>query len=112
MIASHEGHYITDLAKMVTKAHRDVDVGIRTDIINEEKGFVHTFFENGDELIVYDYDTAQINALSKLQKDKYAHRLFFDYKLPEGAVRAVIKKLDLLDYMVNIGICSEKSGGK
>lgn len=32
--------------------------------------------------------------------------------LPEGAERAVIKQLDLVDYMVNIGICSERSGDK
>lgn len=70
------------------------------------------WFENGDELIVYEYGVAQIQKLSKHEKKCFVHKIFFDYMLPEGAERAVIKQLDLVDYMVNIGICSERSGNK
>jgi len=50
--------------------------------------------------------------LSPFERDNYEIKLFFDHKLPEGAERTIIKQLGLLDYMINIGICSEKSGGK
>ena len=103
--------YISDLAVMCIEAHNKVGIGVKTFISTEN--FSQTYFENGDEVLIFDYENlSEIKALSKSEKEKYQHKFFFDYKLPEGAERAVIQQLGLLDYMVNIGICSEKSGGK
>lgn len=112
MIGAKKSKYIADLASMDIKAHSKVGVGIKTWIEKAEKGYNKIIFDNADELIIYEYETAQIAQLTKHERDNYAQKIFFDYKLPEGAERAVIKQLGLLDYMVNIGICSEKSGGK
>ena len=112
MIGATHGKYIGELATLDVKAHTSAGIGIKEYVEDTEHGYVKTVFENKDELIVYDYDKAQITALTQKELNDYAHKLFFDYKLPEGAERAIIKQLGLIGYMVNIGICSEKSGGK
>ena len=112
MVGSNESQYIADLAKMDIQAHKDADIGIKIFMDNAEQGTTKVGFDNGDELIVYNYEKAQIIPLTQNEVKDYAQKIFFDYKLPEGAERAIIQQLGLLDYMVNIGICSEKSGGK
>ena len=113
MIDANESQYITDLVTMDVKAHLQAGISIKYSEENKDKGILlKTIFENGDELIVYDYNNAQIAPLTKQEINNYSQKLFFDYKLPKGAERAIIEQLGLVDYMVNIGICSEKSGGK
>jgi hypothetical protein len=58
------------------------------------------------------YDKTQLERLSNDERDGYEIKIFFDHKLPKGAERAVIEQLGLTDYMVTIGICGKKSGGK
>ena len=112
MVGVNESQYIADLATMDIKAHKEMGINVKVFMDNAKQGITKVVFENGDELIVYNYEKAQIAPLTKREVKDYAQKIFFDYKLPEGAERAVIKQLGLLDYMVNIGICSEKSGGK
>lgn len=112
MIGSDKSQYITDLAMMDIQAHKDANIDIKIFVDNAEQGTTKVGFDNGDELIVYNYEKAQIAPLTQNEVRDYAQKIFFDYKLPEGAERAIIQQLGLLDYMVNIGICSEKSGGK
>ena len=112
MVGAKGSQYIQDLSMLDVKAHAAVGIGVMHLEDRENEGYVKTVFENGDELIVYCYDKAQIAPLTKREINEYRHKIFFDYMLPEVAERAIIKQLGLLDYMVNIGICSEKSGGK
>ena len=112
MVSANESQCIAALAAMDIKAHKEAGVGVKMFIDNAKQGITKVDFENGDELIVYNYEKAQIVPLTQNEVRDYALKIFFDYKLPEGAERAIIKQLGLLDYMVNIGICSEKSGGK
>lgn len=112
MVGAEGNNYIPELATLDVRAHTSAGIGVKSFIENQEQGYMKTVFENEDELIVYYYDKAQIVTLTQYEINNYSQKLFFDYKLPEGAERAVIKQLGLLDYMVNIGICSEKSGGK
>ena len=112
MVGTNESKYIADLAALDIKAHKEVGIGIKVFTDNAKQGVTKVGFDNGDELIVYNYEKAQIAPLTKREVKDYAQKIFFDYRLPEGAERAIIQQLGLLDYMVNIGICSEKSGGK
>ena len=112
MVSANESQYIAALAAMDIKAHKKVGIGVKVFMDNSKQGITKVDFKNGDELIIYNYERAQIAPLTQNEIKDYALKIFFDYKLPEGAERAVIKQLGLLDYMVNIGICSEKSGGK
>lgn len=112
MVGAQGSEYIADLSMMDVKAHQDVGVGISVAIVKEEQGYTKSIFENGDILVVYCYEKAQFAPLTRQERERYAMRLFFDYKLPIGAERAVIEQLGLLDHMIDIGICSEKSGGK
>lgn len=108
MIGVEGSSYIADLATMDIKAHKDANIDIKFFTDNKDIGCIKTVFENGDELIVYSYEKAKIIPLTQNEVDGYAQKLFFDYQLPEGAERAIIKQLGLLGYMVNIGICGEK----
>ena len=112
MVRSSEGFYISKLAKMSLSAHQVADIGIKS--YNEDKDgkYMKIVFNNKDELIVYEYGTMPIGRLSKQEIDNYEHKIFFDYKLPEGAERAIIEQLGLTNYMVSIGICNEICGGK
>lgn len=113
MICAEPGSCLLDLAEMSVRAHLKSGITI---MLQEDKemtgGYVKTIFGNGDELIVYDYNNAKIEKLTKQERDDYAQRIFFDHKLPEGAERAIIEKLGLVDYMISVGICTKKSGGK
>lgn len=110
MIGTKGATYIQELAQMDIKAHTKAGIGIKSVITAEEK--IHTYFENGDQLLVVNYDKTQLERLSNDERDGYEIKIFFDHKLPKGAERAVIEQLGLMDYMVNIGICGKKSGGK
>ena len=112
MIGAKGSQHIQDLSMLDVTAHTAIGIGVMYLEDRKNEGYAKTIFENGDELIVYCYEKAQIAPLTKREINDYKHKIFFDYKLPEGAERAIIKQLGLLDYMVNIGICSEKSGGK
>lgn len=112
MVGARDSQYITYLATLDIDAHAQAGVLVKYSEENKEKGIQKIVFENDDELIVYDYENAQVIPLTKKEINDYSQKIFFDYRLPDGAERAIIKQLGLLDYMVNIGICSEKSGGK
>lgn len=112
MIKTRDGNYIDDLAQLDIDAHKAAGVEVEQVVRKHEQGYTKTIFLNKDELVVYDYNEAQILPLTQLELNNYNQKIFFDYKLPKGAERAIIQQLGLLNYMVNIGICSEKSGGK
>lgn len=108
MVGAGGDSCIQELAMMCAKAHQDAGIGIRITGGSETDGYVMTVFDNGDQLIVYNYEKAQIEELSDFHKRNFAQKVFFDYKLPEGAIRATIEQLGLLDHVVNIGICRDK----
>lgn len=113
MICAESDSCLLDLAEMAVRAHlkSGIKVMLQTDQ-EKSRGCITTIFGNGDELIVYDYNIAKFEKLTKDERDNYAQRIFFDHKLPEGAERAIIEKLGLVDYMISVGICTKKSGGK
>jgi hypothetical protein len=112
MVTTKNNNCIASLSEMNINAHIDADWGIKAVFNNESTGCIKTYFENEDIQIVYNYENAVIEKLTKAEIDNHILQIFFDNELPEGAERAVIKKLGLLDYMVKIGICSDKNGGK
>ena len=72
-------------------------------------GCLFVEYDTGDQIIVAQYG-ARLGAFPQNSIGNYSHRIFFDYKLPSGAISAVIKDLGLTDYMIQIGICTERSG--
>ena len=112
MVGTQGSSYITDLAMKSVNAHRAAGVGIKNYEDDNENGYMKVVFDNEDELLVYKYEKAQIASLTKHEINNYEHKLFLACELPIGAERAIVQQLGLMDYMVNIGICSEKSGGK
>ena len=112
MIKTKDGNYIDDLARLDIDAHKAAGVEIEQVVRKHEQGYTKTIFFNKDELVVYNYDEAQIVPLTQFEVNSYKQKIFFDYKLPKGAERAIIEQLGLIGYMINIGICNEKTGGK
>lgn len=110
MISSEKSSHVLDLYTMCVQAHTEAAIDVVSSVIQD--GYSKIIFENRDELILYFYDKAKINVLTATEIEDYSQKIFIDSNLPKGAERAVIEQLGLLDYMVNIGICSEKSGGK
>ena len=110
LVKSREGSYMDDLAQSIEKGHKKANIKQKT--IVSENGLNKIVFENDDELLLYTIGEAPIVALTPYELDNYTQNLLFDYKLPQGAERAIIQQLRLTDYMINIGICTEKSGGK
>jgi hypothetical protein len=72
-----------------------------------QEGYQKIVFENGDELLIYEYEKAPILPLTQQEVSHYRQRLFFDHKLPIGAERAIIEQLGLVNFMIDIGICRE-----
>lgn len=62
-----------------------------------------TVWDNGDEEYLYCYGAQEMKKLARI--GDYETKIFFDSKLPEGAIRATLKDLGLEGYMVQIGIC-------
>ena len=114
MIAANDkGYYITQLASLCIFAHSNADINIcNYDNRFDNDGIMQIKFDNGDELLMYNYEKIKITSLSKQDIKNYVNKIFFDYKLPKGAERAIIQELGLSDHLISIGICSEKSGGK
>ena len=75
-------------------------------------GYSITKFTNGDELMVFIEGAVEWAPLRKRQIEDYKIKIFLDNQLDKGAERALIEGLGLTDYMVQIGVCSEKNGGK
>ena len=109
LLTLDQSKYMQDLAQRCIQARKKAHIQILK-MQTTEDGRQDILFENGDILSVITYG-AQIAPLNKRDIGRYTHRFFFDYKLPAGAERAIIKDLGLLDYVLDIGICTEKSGG-
>ena len=84
-------------------------MGIATMQRYSQNGVLFIEYETGDQIMVINYPEAHISALPAETIGKYAHRLFFDYKLPNSAFRAVIHDLGLDNYFIGVGICTERS---
>lgn len=100
--------HIQQLIDMSIKARHDVD--IKTNCVVDKNGMVRTIFSNGDEVVVYDFEEAQMLPLLPYDKAHFVHKIFVDSELPDSAARATIERLGLIDYIVSIGICSPKGG--
>lgn len=102
--------YLVKLTTLCIKAHGDANIKItKYDSSQENVGVIKVYFDNDDELLVYQYGKAKIKELTNREKKNYANKIFLDYKLPEGAAGAVIKDLGLMNHMVYFGFCDERS---
>lgn len=101
-----EDDLIDHLIAVNMEAYDQVQATIVKRYQNNDYLFIE--YDNGDQIIVAQYG-ARIGAFPQNSIGNYSHRIFFDYKLPDGAIRAVIKDLGLTDYMIQIGICTERS---
>ena len=105
--AKEEDDLIDHLAAINMEAYDQAQATIIKRYRNNGCLFVE--YDNGDQIIVAQYG-ARMGSFPQNSIGNYSHRIFFDYKLPDGAIRAVIKDLGLTDYMIQIGICTERSG--
>lgn len=100
--------YMYKLAALTLGAHQRAK--IRVTETYDQGGICRTSFENGNELVLIDYsqdiDWKMIRDI--LQTPDKEIKIFFDYKLPVGAERAVIENLDLFDKAITFGYCTEK----
>ena len=60
---------------------------------------------------VYQYG-AQMDLLTKDEVTNYNVRVFFDNRLPDGAIRASIQQLGLKNYMIGFGLCDNNNKGE
>ena len=103
------GGYMDYLIRLDLEAHDQMKIGVLSQ--NTCNGVTTISYDNGDESIIIKYGEAKINKLIEYNIDHYSHRVFFDHKLPDSAFRAVIDSLGLKDYMIGVGICTERSVG-
>lgn len=76
---------------------------------HSQDGITLIEYETGSQVIIIDYDTACLNSFPHDSVDQYNYHIFFDNKLPDSAIRAVIYDLGLEGYMIGVGICTERS---
>ena len=100
---------MADLYRKAMKAHENAGDNIR--LAFNRDGYIFTAYESGCELRFYNME-AQIDKLTQHEIENYENRVFVDYKLPLGAIRAIIGDLGLRNYMFDFGICDESQGGK
>ena len=105
--ASEEGQHIADLYRKAMQARERAGDNIRLSFNRE--GYICTVYESGDELRFYS-NGESLEKLTKHEIEDYENRVFFDYKLPLGAIRAIIGDLGLRNYMFSFGICDESQG--
>ena len=108
-IAREGGAQIQELVKLSVQAHSKAGYMVKSTISTDDCFWM--IFENGDKILVYQ-EGAQIERLTPQEINNTVQRLFFDNKLPDSAIRASIEALGLTDYMIKIGLCSDKLGGK
>ena len=103
--------YIQELINICICAHKAEGIEIKEQAYNENSyGFVLQY-ENGDVMRVYQYG-AQMDLLTKDQVTNYNVRVFFDNRLPDGAIRASIQQLGLKNYMIGFGLCDNNKKGE
>lgn len=101
---SNEDAHMQQLVNMCTQAHSRVNIGVNK--VTHDTGIIHTIFDNGDEVVVYNYENAQIVALTQYEIKNSTQKIFVDSMLPASASRAIVEKLGLINYTVTVGICS------
>ena len=111
MVSMQESAYMKNIVHLFINARKRQHIFIKSYQSEEETGYLKVIFDNDDELLLYNYEKANIIALTENEKQQYEQNLFLDYKLPPGAQCAIVEKLGLLDYMIKVGICTENSGG-
>lgn len=104
-----DSKYLSDIQTLIFNSRAEAGI----EWVTENKaGYSLTRFTNGDELMVFIDGATEWAPLKKKQITDYKIKIFIDNQLDRGAERALIEGLGLTDYMVQIGICSEKNGGK
>ena len=109
ILMSPESPYMRHLVSTVINGHAIAGYEIKKK--KQEGGCEKYIFENGDEMWLF-YDMAAIKPLSQHQATQWFNRILIDYKLPIGAERAFIHQLGLDDFLIQLGVCTEKSGGE
>ena len=64
-------------------------------------------FNNKTEIIIFYGDGVKADKLKKHELSSCTIRVFFDYKMPDSAIRAYLDQLGLRNYIVGFGICDE-----
>lgn len=104
-----DSKYLSDMQTLIFNSRAEAGI----EWVTENKtGYSLTKFTNGDELMVFIDGAVEWAPLKKKQITEYKIKIFIDNQLDRGAERALIEGLGLTDYMVQIGVCSEKNGGK
>lgn len=70
------------------------------------QGYEKVVLSNNTEIIVI-YESAQLTPLTRHELKTSTVRVFFDYALPDSAIRATLDGLGLRNYIVGFGICDE-----
>lgn len=104
-----DSKYLSEMQTLIFNSRAEAGFEWTTE---NKAGYSITKFTNGDELMVFIEGAAEWMPLKKRQIEDYKIKIFLDNQLDKGAERALIEGLGLTDYMVQIGVCSEKNGGK
>lgn len=104
-----DSKYLSEMQTLIFNSRAEAGFEWTTE---SKAGYSITKFTNGDELMVFIDGAIEWAPLKKRQIEDYKIKIFLDNQLDKGAERALIEGLGLTDYMVQIGVCSEKNGGK
>jgi hypothetical protein len=107
-ICQNANDHIVELWNMCIAAHEQANIKY-TKHVAQNGRYKEIEFENGDVIILIHYG-ATVSALKNI--NRYTTRVFFNYALPDGAIRASIDALGLRNYLISFGICDETQGGK
>ena len=104
-----DSKYLSEMQALIFNSRAEAGFEWTTE---NKAGYSITKFTNGDELMVFIEGAIEWAPLKKRQIEDYKIKIFLDNQLDKGAERALIEGLGLTDYMVQIGVCAEKNGGK
>lgn len=103
-----DSQYMEKIINFDMEAHDQIMVGIISRF--SCNGITSIEYGNGDQIVIVKYNGKRLQSLPIDTIGDYAHRVFFDYRLPDSAFSATINDLGLTDYMIRVGICTERSG--
>ena len=103
-----DSQYMEKLINLDMEVHDQMMIGIKNRFSCH--GFASIEYENGDQIMVIKYSGQRLQKLPAETISNHAHRIFFDYRLPDSVFNATINDLGLTDYMIRVGVCTERSG--
>lgn len=104
-ICKKDSEYIKKL--VTANIDANIKAGAQVKSKDFRVGMERIEFNNKTEIIIFYGDNIKVDKFKKHELASCTIRVFFDYKMPDSAIRAYLDGLGLRNYIVGFGICDE-----